>query len=72
MVTSTEIFSWFGGDFLSHYGTDEFPHLERVPAAVMNFVFEHVDSTILDMLDRSGEWTLDYLPYDWSLNDIAR
>ncbi len=54
-VHLSEIFNWYASDF------------ERNGGSVVEFVAQYVTSDIAEML-RSGEFDLDYLPYDWSLN----
>ncbi|UCE24511.1 MAG: DUF547 domain-containing protein [Candidatus Zixiibacteriota bacterium] len=71
-LTTTEIFSWFGDDFRDEFETDAYPNLRPAEAAVLNFIFSYADESILEFVDESAEWTIEYMPYDWSLNDIKR
>ncbi|MGB2959276.1 MAG: DUF547 domain-containing protein [Bacteroidota bacterium] len=54
-VHLSEIFNWYESDFEGEGG------------GVAEFVARYVTSDVAAML-KSGEFDLDYLPYDWSLN----
>ncbi len=68
-VYLSEIFKWFGADFVSRYGTmhqfEKFPVEQR---AVLNFISSYLSEADAAYL-RSGEYELEYLDYDWSLNE---
>ena len=69
-LRTVEIFSWFGEDFILKYGTEEFAHLSKIEAAALNFVYQYLDSARATAFDRGAGWTVEYMTYDWSLNDI--
>jgi len=72
-VSTTEIFSWFGEDFVGDYRpSDRFNDLSETEAAALGFVFAfYADTAMAQAADQTG-WSLEYYPYDWSLNDIER
>ena len=71
-VTTNELFSWFGDEFIEMYGTEEYPQLEPARAAALNFIFTYADKSIFEFVDTTEPWTVEFFPYDWSLNDIKR
>lgn len=71
-LTTSGIFSAYGEDFVEKYGTDQFDSVSATEAAILNFVFSHVDSSVLDMINTDAIWTVEYFPYDRSLNDVGR
>ena len=65
----SSIFKWFGDDFKSAYGTDtRFTGHERAERAVLNFISERLIEPDADYLAK-GEYKIEYLDYDWSLNE---
>ncbi len=71
-ITTSELFSWFGDEFIGVYGTDAYPQLEPARAAALKFIFTYADSSIFEFVDTTAQWTVEFAPYDWSLNDIKR
>jgi len=72
-VSTSEIFSWFGEDFEDVYdGSERFGHLESKEASTLQFLYDHADSAMAATLDSVEDWKLEYLPYDWSLNDVSK
>ncbi len=71
-ITTSEIFLWYGEDFEEEYGTDDFANLQRPERAALNFIFTYADDSVLEFVDESADWTLEYRPFDWSLNDVKR
>ena len=71
-ISTCEIFSIFGDDFIGPYSTDEHPHLEPAEAAVLEFLFSYADESIFEFVDLEAEWSLEYRPFDWSLNDVKK
>jgi hypothetical protein len=68
-VFLSEIFKWFGEDFLSRYAKDAgFKGLDPKERAVLNAVSRYVRPEVATFLQRGG-YRVDYLPYDWSLNE---
>jgi len=72
LVTTTEIFKWFPEDFAEQYESVERAHLDPADAAALNFIFAYADESIFEFVDESAEWSVEYMPYDWSLNDVKR
>lgn len=68
-VHLSEIFKWFGEDFILKYGTDGklegFSEKER---AVLNFIIENVNVRDAKYLSRGG-YKIKYIKYDWTLNE---
>ena len=71
-VTACEIFSWYGEDFAVEYDTDDFDYLQLTDRAVLNFIFTFMDDSVTEFIDEEAEWTIEYRPFDWSLNDVKR
>lgn len=68
-VYLSPIFKWFGKDFIKTYGTDEkFAGRNEAERAVLNFISGHIDEDVAKYL-ATGEYDLEYLDYDWSLNE---
>ncbi len=69
-IHTSEIFSWFGGDFVPRYaGKDMYGFLDEPEASVLKFMFEHADKDRRTMLSGQPEWKFVFVPCDWSLND---
>jgi hypothetical protein len=68
-VYLSPIFKWFGADFVKTYGPPApFPHLGEVDSAVLAFIGRYVSLPEREFLERS-EYAIQYLDYDWSLNE---
>jgi len=68
-VQLSEIFKWFGEDFVRvSAGEPKIPGLDEKESAVMNAVSRYMRPEVADFLRRGG-YRIDYLPYDWSLNE---
>lgn len=71
LLKITSIFDWFGDDFITIYGSHrEFSSLEPKKIAAINFVMAYYDDKRADDVDPTAGWSVSYLDYDWSLNDI--
>ncbi len=69
VVHLSKIFQWFGRDFLNGYATEtEFQQFSSSQRAVLNAVAEALPDEQATYL-REGDYTIEYLPYDWSLNE---
>ncbi len=69
VVYLSSIFKWFGDDFIKTYGTTEkFADFADAERAVLNFTTQHVSHSDADYL-RKGDYSIEYLSYDWTLND---
>ncbi|MBI2362915.1 MAG: DUF547 domain-containing protein [Elusimicrobia bacterium] len=68
-VSLSPIFKWFGGDFVGRRGGGPSGG-PRTPEqeAVLRFIAEHVDPPDREFL-AAGTFTVEFLDYDWSLND---
>jgi hypothetical protein len=63
------IFKWFGGDFVKTYGMEKrFQGFSENERAVLNFLSGYVDRPTRELLE-AGAYTIDYLDYDWTLNE---
>ncbi len=68
VVYLSSIFKWFGGDFAGKYATSEFQQAGTGLRPVLNFVSRHVSPEDVQYL-KGQPYTVDYLDYDWSLNE---
>jgi len=66
-VAISEIFNWFGEDWLANYQTEEGFTGDDKQRATLNFISQQLDPETADYLYQ-GTYTLSYLTYDWSLN----
>lgn len=68
-VYLSPIFDWFGQDFVKTYGTDkEFSGFSEKERAVLNFVGRYLAPADKAYLLKGG-FSIEYLKYDWSLNE---
>lgn len=68
-VYLSSIFKWFGQDFVKTYGTrKQFSRKSDIERAILNFVSRYVSDADRDFL-LSGEYQIEYLDYDWTLNE---
>jgi Protein of unknown function, DUF547 len=68
-VHLSPIFDWFGQDFVKTYGTDkEFSGFSGKERAVLNFVSRYLEPADRAFLLKGG-FSIEYLKYDWSLNE---
>ncbi len=68
-VYLSSIFKWFGDDFVKTYGTDEkFSGYSDSERAVLNFLNGFLKPNDKAFLEKGG-YSIDYLDYDWSLNE---
>jgi hypothetical protein len=63
-VAVSSIFKWFGEDFAPLAGGDE-------RRGVLAFLARYTDDVILLARLRDPQTSVDYLDYDWTLNDTA-
>jgi len=69
VVSLSSIFKWFGGDFVPSYGTDDlFTDHNRAERAVLNYITDYLSDTHRTFL-KDEAYRIEYLPYDWSLNE---
>jgi len=66
-VSISAIFDWFGEDWQPQYGIDNAFTGNEKERAVLNFISNYVSAEEQDYL-RQGNYKLNYLNYDWSLN----
>ena len=66
-VAISELFNWFGEDWLATYSTEEGFTGDDKQRAALNFISQRLDPETAAYLSQ-GTYTLSYLPYDWSLN----
>ena len=68
-VYLSSIFKWFGEDFIRTYDTsDRFRGKSDTERALLNFVSRYASDSDRDFL-LSGNYKIEYLDYDWSLNE---
>jgi hypothetical protein len=68
-VHLSAIFDWFGGDFVSKYGTnDQFSGHGPSERAVLNFLSPALQPDQLRFIQEDS-YQIRYLEYDWSLNE---
>jgi len=69
VVYLSPIFDWFGEDFKSGYTPKSgFGNLGDKERAVLDFASGYVSEREKDYLE-AGEYSIEYLEYDWSLNE---
>jgi hypothetical protein len=63
--------TWYGSQFIAKYGTDlKFKQQEPAVRAVLSFLTKYVSPQDVDYLE-TGNYTVEFLRYDWTLNDRA-
>lgn len=63
--------TWYGSQFIAKYGTDlKFKQQEPTVRAILSFLTKHVSPQDIDYLE-TGNYTVEFLRYDWTLNDRA-
>jgi hypothetical protein len=63
--------TWYGGQFVAKYGTDlKFKQQEPALRAVLHFLTKYISQQDIDYLE-TGNYTIAYLRYDWTLNEGA-
>jgi hypothetical protein len=68
-VHLSSIFKWFGEDFINNYsGKKEFKNYGDKEGAVMNFISLYLDEKDSKALISQNS-SIEYLDYDWSLNE---
>ncbi len=68
-VYISPIFDWFGDDFVRTYGTNaKFDGHKKSERAVLNFISGYLSVSDAEYLS-SGDYDIEYLDYDWSLNE---
>lgn len=71
-VHLSKIFNWFGMDFVGKYGTDEFFRgRDNKQRGVLNFVRMHINSEEKKEFLESNDFSISYIDYDWSLNELG-
>ncbi len=70
-VHLSSIFKWFGQDFEKDYGTTEkFSRFKGPERSVLNFISGYLNPEDRTYLE-TGVFSIDYLKYDWSLNELS-
>lgn len=68
-VFLSPIFKWFGGDFETEYGpSSPYKAYSKKNSAVLNFIAGYLGDDDRRVLS-DGKFDVEYLDYDWSLND---
>lgn len=67
-VHLSQIFKWFGNDFKANFApTGGFKGHDKEERASLNYISQHIGPSDAEYL-RSGDYDIEYLDYDWSLN----
>jgi hypothetical protein len=73
VVFLSSIFKWYGEDFILSFGADDrITGHTRAERAVLNYItgfFSHRLSDADRAFLEEGDFKIEYLPYDWSLNE---
>ena len=68
-VYLSAIFKWYGDDFIKSYLPQKnIPGLSDKEASVVNYLASHLPKPDQDYLNK-GDYDIEYLDYDWSLNE---
>lgn len=67
-VYLSPIFKWFGADFEKKWPSGTFAGHDKTESAVLNFVSQHLSPADARYL-RTARYKVEYLDYDWSLNE---
>ncbi len=71
-VYLSAIFEWFGEDFLSAFpGTGPLDKFDSTQNAVLNFIAAQLDTGQRNYI-ATGNYKIESLKYDWSLNELRR
>ncbi|MFQ5928124.1 MAG: DUF547 domain-containing protein [Acidobacteriota bacterium] len=71
-VYLSKIFQWYGRDFEETHGTTQkFSEHDRSEGAVLNFLTDYLNAADREYVE-TGKYRIEYLNYDWSLNEQAR
>ncbi len=63
--------TWYGGQFIAKYGTDlKFKRQEPAVRAVLNFLTKYISPQDASYLE-TANYTVEYIRYDWTLNESA-
>ena len=66
----SQIFSWFGKDFFYYFTVHKlFQDLPQKKSYALNFIWEYIPDELKQSLTE-GEFRIEYMTYDWSLNDL--
>jgi hypothetical protein len=68
-VALSSIFNWFGEDFVAKYGTRGPKGYVANEKAALGFVMGYMDELVDASYLRDGGYEVEYLDYDWSLNE---
>ena len=66
-ISLSRIFEWFAEDFTAAYSTYDIPNVEGAHEVALNFVATY-SSPKERVWIRSGDYTVDWASYDWSVN----
>jgi hypothetical protein len=67
-VYLSAIFKWFGKDFVETYGNTSIVSGDKTEKAVLNFVSGYLGEADRNFIE-TQEYDIEYLRYDWSLNE---
>lgn len=70
-ICVSKVFGWFWEDFVTKPATGlDFQSRSKKERAILSFLSHHYSSSDARALFRTKSMDLDYLSYDWALNDI--
>jgi hypothetical protein len=69
-VHLSRIFDWFGDDFRSYAGSAIAYEGDESIGGVLSFISRYLPARVVDFL-KEGEYEVDFMDYDWTLNDQA-
>jgi len=70
VVKLSPIFDWFAGDFATRYGKNSNPAVDKRLRGVIDFVATYAPDDAARWL-RTARYRVEFLPYDWTLNESA-
>jgi len=69
-VVLSQLFQWYSPDFMKKFNRPERrAKLSRPDTAIVNFLINYSKSIEQIRFLKSGQFKVEYFPYDWSLND---
>lgn len=69
-IRISRLFKWYGNDFKLDFGTPE-PHgkFSETENSVLSFLAYYLEDEVKGEYLQEGKYKIEYLPFDWSLND---
>lgn len=67
-VYLSKIFDWYGQDFQEPFKTSQYKNVNEKYRSILNFSSQYLSDTDVQYL-QSQSYTIEFLDYDWSLNE---